>query len=166
MLFEKSWTPLKGQPHPVDDLISSVLLEGRLTLDSFSSNSNCMRWLLDNTNHLIYVAVFNKFLPLPVSYTTDVFNAASGMFQEIFEKELKGGKAFKDLSPKLVQEHFAHHFDSLIAKLDKETDFSSSASLSPSLSGSVDSPRPSKSPQGLSHLNCCCFLFPSFLFLM
>jgi len=148
VLYSKTWNgAVRGSPHPVDDLISSVLLEGRLSLTSHTCGSYSIRWLLDNTNRLIYVAVFNKFLNLPQSYTSDLFTTTSSMFQKMFANEL-ASNSFAALSPSEVQERFGPDFEHLCSVLDRSTDFSASASLSPSVCGPSDSPKPSRSPQG------------------
>jgi len=151
VLFSKSWNgPVRSSPHPVDDLISAVLLEGRLSLTSHTCGSYSMRWLLDNANHLVFVAVFNKFLNLPQSYTTDLLNTTSSLFQAKFSDELAGGNTFRDLTPQKVNEVFAPEFERLCTMLDKNTDFSASASLSPSGSAHFDGPKPARSPQGFN----------------
>jgi len=146
VLYSKTFEgTVHGSPHPVDDLISSVLLEGRLSLTSHTCQSYSMRWLLDNTNRLIYVVVFNKFLNLPLSYTTDLLDTTSRIFQERFAAELKSENSFVSLNPKRVNEVFGPEFERLCAMIDKNTDFSSSGSLSPSIS---EGPKPARSPQG------------------
>lgn len=153
VLYSKSWTgALKGSPHPVDDLVSSVLLQDRLSLQTFNSSSYSMRWLLDNANRLVYVAVFNKFLGLPVSYTSDLLETASTAFSQMFREELASPQAFSLLRPSAVEESFGPTFTRLCNLLDKKTDFGGlavSAGPASSASGSGLG-RSSRSPAGLS----------------
>jgi len=149
VLYSKSWEGgVRGSPHPVDDLISSVLLEGRLSLDSFTSSTYQLRWLLDNNHHLIYVVVYNKFLPCPMSFTSDLLNTASSLFQTKFATELAGNDVVRDLTPKHVEQVFGPEFERLYSLLEKNTDFSGAASISPSVPVGGDAPKPAKSPQG------------------
>jgi len=148
VLFSKTWKALHGSPHPVDDLISSVILEGRLSMQSFTSGSYTMRWLLDNVHQLIYVTAENKFLGLPANYAMDMLNTASSLFQNKFRQELASNNTFCELSPKHVQEIFAPDFDHLCTVLDNNTDFSPAASISPVSPTMSEGPKPAKSPQG------------------
>lgn len=151
VLYSKSWTgALKGSPHPVDDLVSSVLLQDRLSLQTFNSGSYSMRWLLDNANHLVFVAVFNKFLALPVSYTSDLLDTASKAFSAMFHEQLASPQAFSLLRPSFVEESFGPKFTSLCNLLDKKTDFGGPVSLASTTSSASGLSKSSRSPAGLS----------------
>ena len=161
VLYSKSWTgALKGSPHPVDDLVSSVLLQDRLSLQTFNSGSYSMRWLLDNANHLVFVAVFNKFLALPVSYTSDLLDTASKAFSAMFHEQLASPQAFSLLRPSFVEESFGPKFTSLCNLLDKKTDFGGPVSPAGTTSSASGLSKSSRSPAGLSfplHLFICFF---------
>jgi hypothetical protein len=50
------------QGDPLDDLIRNVLLEERLALSSYTSDSYCMKWLLATEEGVVFVVVFQSFL--------------------------------------------------------------------------------------------------------
>ena len=173
VLYSKSWTgALKGSPHPVDDLVSSVLLQDRLGLQTYNSGAYSMRWLLDNTNRLVFIAVFNKFLGLPVSYTSDLLDTASNAFSAMFHDELASPQAFSLLRPSAVEESFGPTFTRLCNLLDKKTDFSGPAASTGTTSSASGTGlgRSSRSLAGLSPpffptslylrvafaVGCCC----------
>ena len=133
VLYSKAWGgALKGHPHPVDDLVSKVLLEERRALQTYNSGTYSLRWHLDNAHRLVFVVAYNKYLQLPVSYTSDVMAAAASLFVATFREQLGSAQAFRLLKPSAVQEVFGPKFERLYNKLQSQTDFcAASSSASP-----------------------------------
>eukprot|EP00759_Apiculatamorpha_spiralis_P032224 PhF_6_TR3370/c0_g1_i1/m.4802/K13431/SRPR; signal recognition particle receptor subunit alpha len=114
LLWKKSLNPVRG--NPVNQLIKNVILEERVSEESFLVGDYRLWYLLVNEFELIFVVIIQKFLSLLCA--KQLLSELRDDFVKMFEEQLKSG-AIK-LRPNMVSTQFDALFELRYEKLRKE----------------------------------------------
>ena len=106
VLFTHQLTALKG--NPIDELIRSVLLEGRSGEKAFTVDQYAIKWTLANEIGLVFAAVFHKILaPL---YVDELLQLVMESFTKNFAERIPSAVGKLDFKPE---------FDAILAKVER-----------------------------------------------
>ena len=106
VLFTHQLTSLKG--NPIDELIRSVLLEGRSGEKAFTVDQYAIKWTLANEIGLVFAAVFHKILaPL---YVDELLQLVMHSFTKAFAAKIPTAVGKLD---------YKAEFDAILAKVER-----------------------------------------------
>jgi len=109
-LLPKEWEAFTPT---VNNLIKSVLLQERATVDRYWENGQlALRYKLDNEFELVFVVAYQKMLPL--SYLDKLLDEIQLRFRDMFKDNLSSGKYFGDYS------NFTDTFNTVLAAVEEE----------------------------------------------